>query len=775
MGGANAATATYKLVTDASTLKNGDVIVIGNEANKAVMGAQDTNNRKKETATFSNGILTPSGDVAEVTLVKVSDNSWMLNTADGYLCAASSSKNYLKSDKSKTSADKNAVVTISISGNNATIKFTGNNTRNQIKYNSSSTLFSCYASGQQPVQIYKIEETGEDPKISFSEATVTVGKSKETIGLQTLSNPNNLEITYSTSDKNIADVEDGTIYLFNAGTVKICADTKATDVYKAGHAEYTLNIIDDRQESGISFDNDSYTAGISEGSFDAAAHLANTNNLKVVYAITPLSDDVAIDENGYVVVSKIGTYTITADFVGDDTYKPATATCTLDVTDDRKESGLAFDNDSYTAEMADGTFDAAAHLENVNNLKVTYAVSPSDGGVTIDENGSAKLSKKGTYTITAEFAGNNAYKPATATCTLNVVNSNVEEKTVVFNPATDKGTTMSTNEDSMSKDFVTISTSTGAFAYGSDYRFYKSSINTFSTSKGEIVKIVFEDATKNPLSNFRVSNNEGEYNYVASTKTGTWVGSAKEVKFEAKGDQVRAAKITVTIELPKSKDFTYSESSANDIVAYDNANVTLERTLYSDGWNTFCVPFDIAKEQVAEVFGEGTQVMTLDETNSNGNTVKFVSAESVSAHTPCLVWPAADGTSYTFEGVAVKAGEPQIKTGGEIMFTGIYSPKDVTSNGSMNAAGLSASNKIVKLKTGGELKAFRAYFVLPDGVSASSFMVDINGTATAIDKIHVDGPFDATAPVYNLQGQRVNNSQLPSGIYVQNGRKFVVK
>lgn len=31
------------------------------------------------------------------------------------------------------------------------------------------------------------------------------------------------------------------------------------------------------------------------------------------------------------------------------------------------------------------------------------------------------------------------------------------------------------------------------------------------------------------------------------------------------------------------------------------------------------------------------------------------------------------------------------------------------------------------------------------------------------------------APVYNLQGVRVNANELPAGIYIRNGKKFVVK
>ncbi|MBR3389732.1 MAG: hypothetical protein IKG83_04370 [Prevotella sp.] len=51
----------------------------------------------------------------------------------------------------------------------ATIKFTGNNTRNWIRYNTTSNIFSCYGSGQQPVQIYKEVEKPTSVSVTIGE------------------------------------------------------------------------------------------------------------------------------------------------------------------------------------------------------------------------------------------------------------------------------------------------------------------------------------------------------------------------------------------------------------------------------------------------------------------------------------------------------------------------------------------------------------------------------------------------------------------------------
>lgn len=67
---------------------------------------------------------------------------------------------------------------------------------------------------------------------------------------------------------------------------------------------------------------------------------------------------------------------------------------------------------------------------------------------------------------------------------------------------------------------------------------------------------------------------------------------------------------------------------------------------------------------------------------------------------------------------------------------------------------------------------FRAYL---KGVSAASAKVFFNdGTSTGINGINADGAL-GDGQVYNIAGQRVNASNLPAGIYVKNGKKFIKK
>lgn len=145
----------YTLVTDASTLKIGDkVIIAAADEDVAISITQQTNNRAETSVTRKgNTIINPGKDVQLFTLEPgTKADTYAFNTGSGYIYAAASDKNYLKT---QTTNDDNGSWTISCTADGvATIKASGTNSRNQLKYNSSSNLFSCYSKGQDAVAIY---------------------------------------------------------------------------------------------------------------------------------------------------------------------------------------------------------------------------------------------------------------------------------------------------------------------------------------------------------------------------------------------------------------------------------------------------------------------------------------------------------------------------------------------------------------------------------------------------------------------------------------------
>lgn len=77
---------------------------------------------------------------------------------------------------------------------------------------------------------------------------------------------------------------------------------------------------------------------------------------------------------------------------------------------------------------------------------------------------------------------------------------------------------------------------------------------------------------------------------------------------------------------------------------------------------------------------------------------------------------------------------------------------------------------------GTRIKGFRAYFYSPkENLAKRSLFFADDDVVTAIDKVDAQPVKDA--PVFNLQGQHMNNDlkNLPRGIYIVNGKKYVVK
>ncbi len=232
------------------------------------------------------------------------------------------------------------------------------------------------------------------------------------------------------------------------------------------------------------------------------------------------------------------------------------------------------------------------------------------------------------------------------------------------------------------------------------------------------------------------------------------------------------------------KEITLYEDRDNTVEAAENVNVTLKRTLVGDGdWNTLCVPFSLTEAQTKAAFGNDVELRELE--SVAGNTLTFKKVNSVTADVPCLIKlsEAYAKDTYTFTGVNTVAAKVDDfgsdKVNAAISFIGIYSSKDVTewaTEGKDYVAYLGANNTFFKAKAGTKMKAFRAFFVIPENTPASAVKAVIDGNATGIEDLVIDG-VKANGRVYNLNGQYVGNSLngLQPGLYIQNGKKIVVK
>ena len=570
-------------------------------------------------------------------------------------------------------------------------------------------------------------------------------------------------------------------------------NTSSSRIYKI--TQIIVTTAEKKPAPALSFAEATVTKELVSGTIDLQTITKPEDLDASAITYTSSDDATAKVEGNRIRLYKTGEVTITATSAATDKYAAGTASYKLVIEDNRTpDADFKFAAESYSEDLAkatDGivTFNAANVLQNPNNLKVTYTISPKDKDVEIDAStGDVIISKRGIYTITAIGAANDTYKETETKCTLKVFDSTKQDETFTFIAGLHKGTqTGNSKEDQIVQDVVTIHGTNAAFAAitGTEYtyRLYQNSSTTISTKVGKITKIEFI-GSNNSLSNYSLKKltSMTDNNYTCTDPNyGVWEGSAKEVEFKAIA-QVRAIQIIVTILIPK--EYTLDETKTDNVIkdcAY--ANVTLQRTLSKDYWNTFCVPFALDAEQVAQYFGEGTQLRTY-EGNCNNNIVYFATVDNIEAGKPYIMKPGnAVVKNPTFEGVSMVAtgldenGNPQaVGDASTVQMKGIYNQILLKTDKTELFLG---DNDLfyypiddIDARTIGGL---RAYFIVPQGTDIKKLRANLDGTPTSLDTIF--DTEESNAPVYNLQGQCVGNSlrALKSGIYIQNGKKVVVK
>ena len=677
---------TYKLVTDASELKSGDIVVIASGTN--AMGAVNSDGTKIDPVqvTITDGILKYTEGLGE-TILESNGSNWYLKFNGQYILYES---RYNENVMMQTSTDKYCLFSITIiQDGNATVK---NNERPRKKNLSFSNGKSFgYYNNDGTVQIYKKQRRDNELSLSATSATTTTADLDGAYhSYVTLANPNDLSpITYKSSNTGVAEV----------------------------------------------------------------------------------------NEQGEVKVNKSGETTITVSYAGNDTYTQAELSYTLTI--NKLANGITIDKTSVEDDLNGYNGEAKQYvsLTNPNNLPITYT-SSNPYVATVDESGNVKLVSWGKTTITVSYPGSEVYESATTSYELNVINSesNYDRKLIEFVAGTDKGKegglpTLFTKAESLTKDVVNLHATTTTLA-SNPYHFAGGSTSKISVTKGNIVKIEFYG------SNLTRLNCTSEGTFDKQSNIACWLGSAKEVSFNNTQTQINYADVTnirVYVEYPNVKTFKYNENEANNIEAWEISDITLNRTLVADKWNTLCVPFAISEEEIKANFGEGTLVEKFEAVN--GNAVNFADATSIEAGVPYLIKPTVAGTTYTFNGKEVSADAPKAEGNADVTFQGIYSPTDITNNGTVKAAGVTEDGKVLFVNAGSHTKAFRCFFTISDNASITPAMlkISIKGVETAINSIVMGNNNAADNAIYNLQGQRVNGNSLAKGIYIKNGKKFAVK
>ena len=240
-------------------------------------------------------------------------------------------------------------------------------------------------------------------------------------------------------------------------------------------------------------------------------------------------------------------------------------------------------------------------------------------------------------------------------------------------------------------------------------------------------------------------------------------------------------------------------------------HVTLSgRTLYKDGcWNTLCLPFSLTEGQVStQLAPEALMELDTDGTydgHKTGFTVStntlylyFKNATSIEAGKPYLVKWANTGENISnpvFYNVTLSSTTPTLVTStdkgddlGNVSFTGTYSPKDIFTT-EKTTLYLDANNHLCypwgEDMTSFTINSFRAYFQLNNGFvcgepgstgTINNFVLNFGEETNGIEEISNLKPQTSNpASWFTLDGRKLSGKPTQKGIYVNNGRKVVMK
>ncbi len=211
-----------------------------------------------------------------------------------------------------------------------------------------------------------------------------------------------------------------------------------------------------------------------------------------------------------------------------------------------------------------------------------------------------------------------------------------------------------------------------------------------------------------------------------------------------------------------------------------NAHIWRSGLTTAASWASLVLPFDLSKEQVAEVFGESTVVANLVTTAGSDHVVYFdTQTGTITANQPVLIKGVTNASPYLIQSVDVAPVASPIVENDYFQFIGNYDYLGLTpfyagdyffSNGKLSKVAYDG----VKMN----LKGMRAYFHANQnsGASVSVLFDDPDGI------VEMDGNLakSTTYNVFTISGIQVRRNAsslqgLRPGLYIVNGKKMIIR
>lgn len=255
--------------------------------------------------------------------------------------------------------------------------------------------------------------------------------------------------------------------------------------------------------------------------------------------------------------------------------------------------------------------------------------------------------------------------------------------------------------------------------------------------------------------------------------------------FDFKPDASFNATDTPELTAESETKFAYPSLAAN---TYHKVPNSFKKSLNQNQWNAVCLPFTMNEVQTKEAFGDDVEIIDLEDVDDHKITFKKHQYQMIIAGRPYLVWSSKSQmgiptTPVSYDSQAEEPGKVQARSGNNYALIGNYAKIGLPKNCYV------LNSKSVVLQNAAEddkntLKGYRAYINSANGsrLASKAFVISFGGideVVTGIQEVVADLANPQTSGnVYSLSGVKVSSKglqNLPAGVYIMNGNKYVVK
>lgn len=439
--------------------------------------------------------------------------------------------------------------------------------------------------------------------------------------------------------------------------------------------------------------------------------------------------------------------------------------------------------------------------ETIADAELSYS-SSNEKVASVDEpTGIITLNGFGTTTITAKYAGSDLYKESEGSYTL-TYQDRLGEATIVFSAEKNAFSNMPKSVDKQTPAQVCVFKADNGEEYIFNTQgFYKhnvekgflTSIGTggkvespnFLAPNGYSVRVIFEQKPNADRPNIFGAD---KTNYIKN-RVGILTG-CNEYEFTEIISDTRPftiscngicyiKKIEIFINPVPSLEISDTDFEADaKIKEYDQTAVhfKLKRSFVADDtWYTICLPFNVAKEQLVEVFGgKKVELRTFD--HMEGMVMCFKPVDDLAAGVPYLIKPNKNLDNLLFENVKIDmAAHPDLQVGADGYFMkGTYQATELNPDGTNLFLG--DNNTFFRpSENDHRMKGTRVYFIIPRKAVGKVLSYDTETIVDGIVDVEVNSQSNSQK-VYNINGVYVGDNlrNLTPGVYIVDGKKVVV-